>query len=129
MVERGKHAAVTFIDLLRISKPQTVRELGIVWIGSGLIRRFERSWDAVCRRQRVARTCFFVRALFLYGCVDGFVVWGERLGVKRGGENSDGSGSVPLHFEKRRVGKNALPALRAGIDFNRACLYPSCKAE
>ncbi len=74
VVERGKHAAVTFIDLLRISKPQTVRELGIVWIGSGLIRRFERSWDAVCRRRRVARTCFFVRALFLYGCIDGFVV-------------------------------------------------------
>mgnify|MGYP000240660727 CR=1 FL=1 len=29
-----------------------------------------------------------------------------------------------VHFEKRRVGKNALPALRVGIDFNRACLYP-----
>lgn len=74
VVERGKHAAVTLINFLRISKPQAVRELGVVWNGSGLIRCFERSWDAVCRRRRVARTCFFVRALFLYGCIDGFVV-------------------------------------------------------
>ena len=86
VVERGKHAAVTFIDLLRISKPQTVREPGIVWIGSGLIRCFERSWDAVCRRRRVARTCFFIRALFLYGCVDGFVVWGSVLASSAEGE-------------------------------------------
>ena len=111
VVERGKHAAVTFIDLLRISKPQTVRELGVVWIGSG---SFGASKEAGTLFVGDGASPAPASLSALSSCMVALMgsSFGERLGVKRGGRNSDSSGSVPLHFEKRRVGKNALPALR-----------------